>query len=257
MPRVDEGDLLSDLVLALRPYRHLDDVRLDPLDLRVFHREAVGRARLTVRGRDESGRALSDEGLVDIRLRQTPAGWRISSLAPARVERAVTFLEGEVAERPAPTEQPSAGVQPPASRPEEPRSSPALEARDLDFWAMTGVAPGGAVALSRLAGQRATLLLLATVPCPSCEEQCRWLAALTRGLPGAKALGLILGSGRGLACELPWLAASPDASRALAPLRGLLPMVVLLDARGRAVRMASGATGRAAMENDLARLVPR
>ncbi len=114
--------------------------------------------------------------------------------------------------------------------------------------------PGGEQRLAKLAGERATLLLVSAGK--GAGELCRQLEQAVRGRAGVRAVSLLLGESRGeTGCGLTQVRA---ARSSLAQLRGaasLLPLVAVLDGAGRIVRLAAALTA-AQLEADLDRLAP-
>jgi hypothetical protein len=259
-PRMLAGTLVGDLLLVRRSYARIDRLELEPVAARVYHLEVVLRARLLCEGRDPAGRRLRDRGLLDLRLRETPAGLRIASFAPRRVLREVTLLPAERDERVRRTE---AGSRPTT---EEPASSPSLDELGPDPEPATEPTPsrprlgelevvrdGKTLRLRVLGGKRATLLLVTgSAPSPAvCEELAR--AVRVRAKVAAAILLLGRATPRG-ACALPILGATARTRRALDWLRPLLPALLLLDGEGELRRVAGEGAGRLGLLEALDRL---
>jgi hypothetical protein len=84
LPRLKPGGLLGDLALILMSYSRWE-VELQHLEMRAVPRQVLLRSRLTLRGEDLEGGHRVDQGLVDLDLRQGPAGWKIHRFTPVRV----------------------------------------------------------------------------------------------------------------------------------------------------------------------------
>jgi hypothetical protein len=259
-PRLVAGTLVGDLLLARRSYARLDRLELAVVELRVYAHEVALRARLLVLGRDPAGRALRDQGELDLRLRETAAGLRIARLAPRRVRRVVTLLPEERALAARPGSRPARAEEPPASEPasgDDAEREPAEEglAPARQRLGELEVRRGRAlVTLQTLAGARATLLALerGAPTAARCEELAREARA-RRGVTGAILL-LDASTAHARGCALPIVHATAKTRRALAWLRPLLPALVLLDSEGAVRRVAGAGTGQLELLEALDRL---
>jgi hypothetical protein len=267
-PRLEDGDLLEDLARGLLSYSKLEVARLEPREWRSWDGVTLLRAELTLAGRDRDQRRLEDRGVVDLALQRRGGGWRIARLSLTRVDRTVelhpaeaealmgggprppldptsrpaTMPEQDRAEKPE-TDEPPAG--------DEPAAGDGLLPDDL--LALAGRSAAGELPLRRLAGKSATLLLLSEGRCPSCASLCEKLAALVARRSGCAALHLRLGPAQRNSCGLSELRASTKTTAALDRVRGLLPLLVLVDDKGRAVRMASGGVAGTEIEMEVER----
>ena len=79
------SELLVDLTRIASSYGRIATARVEPLELQVFQGLVRARCALALGGRDLEGHPRVDRGLVDLKLRRGPSGWRVAALHPARV----------------------------------------------------------------------------------------------------------------------------------------------------------------------------
>ncbi len=79
------SELLVDLTRITNSYGRIVTARVEPLELQVFQGLVRARCALTLGGRDLEGHPRVDRGLIDLKLRRGPSGWRVAALRPARV----------------------------------------------------------------------------------------------------------------------------------------------------------------------------
>jgi hypothetical protein len=254
-PRVQSGTLLEDLAQLRLSYEKVEQFVLDPLEIHVFYSEVRMRARFSLVGFGPAHQAQSDQGLLDFTLRDSPAGWRIHALTPARMVRTVTFdaladaesSEGERGQDASPTEAKETFDQ-----------STSVPSRWL---VLTAQGVKGREPLARFAGRRATLLLLVPSTCSSCQMFCRAMIKAIRQRKGVRALLLSMDARREVSCaetplaEVMRLSASEETKERLRGLELLLPALALIDAEGKTVRFVSGDLLDAQLEEDLDRLL--
>jgi hypothetical protein len=244
------GTFLVDLGRILQAYEEIDTAALKPRRVRSFPRRALVRAHLQIRGRAHEGWLLRDHGIVDLDLRETGAGWRLSGFSPARVRRTLLLSSR------APGSGPTASGAAPGAAPDTEAGIAASAAAIPDrLLELTVLGPRGPRALLRHRGPRATLLLILPAGSTACGELCRAVSTLSEARAGVSAAVLFLGEEAPSGCRLPGYHASPEAVELLRGLRAMLPTVALINGEGETLRLTSAELGLLHLEVDLDRLL--
>jgi hypothetical protein len=265
LPRLGGATLLWDLALLFSSYDVMT-LQFQPQQTRFYYRFAFMRANLVVEGKDRLGRSLTDRGLIDLTFRQDLAGWKIASLAPARLERLVYPLPDEMRD-PRRSSEAAAATAATSTEPVEPADSaiapseghfsdPGSSGESLPQSLLSLEVKRGLTlrTIQTLAGAQGTVVLFRKTSCPQCVALHQRLDQSLTARPQIHLLEVLLDRGPASAkAPQAWLATG-QTRQVLQPLTALLPTVALITSQGQTLRWFSTLPSFAQLETNLEQL---